>query len=64
MRNLKILFTLLMALVAISNASAKKPHDPLCYSNGKPIHVADPCVFTDGKIYYLTGTSGADKGFE
>lgn len=64
MKSIKYLFTLLMALAAISNVAAKKPHDPLCYANGKPIHVADPCVFTDGKIYYLTGTSGADKGFE
>lgn len=58
-RTFSMLFLLVVACV---NVCAQDKY--LCLSDGKPIHVADPCVFKSGDVYYLTGTSTADKGFE
>ena len=58
-RTFSMLFLLVVAWV---NVCAQDKS--LCLSDGKPIHVADPCVFKSGDVYYLTGTSTADKGFE
>lgn len=58
-RTFSMLFLLVVACV---NVCAQDKS--LCLSDGKPIHVADPCVFKSGNVYYLTGTSTADKGFE
>ena len=58
-RTFSMLFLLVVACV---NVCAQDKS--LCLSDGKPIHVADPCVFKSGDVYYLTGTSTADKGFE
>ena len=58
-----IVTALLLAINSICSMAAKK-HDPLCYCDGKPIHLADPCVFADKDTYYLTGTSTDNRSFD
>ena len=54
----------ILLCVLCAGAVSGKRHDPPCYSGGKPILLADPCVYRSGDTYYLTGTSTTEKGFE
>lgn len=64
MRHMLTAMAMMLLLAACPTALHSKDYAPLCYCDGKPIMLADPCVYKGGDTYYLTGTSTAEKGFE
>ena len=62
---------MMLLLAACPTALHSKDYDPLCYCDGKPIMLADPCVYKGGDTYYLTVTiatgafpAGAENGLD
>ncbi len=62
MKTVKILFILL--LTTYSGIYAQYDASVVLQENGQPLHIADPCVYEDGGMYYLTGTTDKDNSFE
>ena len=52
----------LLAIIFLSAlptiAFAQNKNSIVFQDNGKPVPVADPCVYEDNGVYYLTGTTG------
>ena len=42
---------MMLLLAACPTALHSKDYDPLCYCDGKPIMLADPCVYKGGDTY-------------
>ena len=56
----------LLAIIFLSAlptiAFAQNKNSIVFQDNGKPVPVADPCVYEDNGVYYLTGTTGTTDG--
>ena len=65
---MKRLLFLTLLFAAIQNCPAKsgRKHytNPIRTVSGESIHMADPFIYKHDGIYYLTGTSNADVGFD
>lgn len=63
-RVLGLLSLAILCMICRIGTLQAKGYDPLCYCDGKPIHLADPCVFAGKDTYYLTGTSTDGHSFD
>lgn len=65
MKSIAVLFAACAALVLSSCASHEKSYtNPLKTSEGNYIPVADPFVYGHDGVYYMTGSTALDEGFD
>lgn len=59
---MKTLLAIIFLFALPTIAFAQNKNSIVFQDNGKPVPVADPCVYEDNGVYYLTGTTGTTDG--